>query len=194
MNIFWKTIFTFNIRLSIVSLLTKVSVLTSRVHWISTLCKLWSTLGKNNVKCFEITKPIAVCEFPNHVNKDMFICPVKHLKKRKDWQSDGFIFLSDTYACTILGPLVPLFRVSGDVSSGFQSREGFCLIRIAEANVMYISCDPPLVLHVANFLMDSIAGGGGGWFISCPRQQWVSNPRSTESDGFILLRCEDVIV
>ena len=40
MKIFWKTIFTFNIRLAIVSLLTKVSVLTSRVHWISTLCKL----------------------------------------------------------------------------------------------------------------------------------------------------------
>ena len=29
--------------------------------------------------------------------------------------------------------------ISGDVSSGFQSQSGFCLIRIAEVNVMYIS-------------------------------------------------------
>ena len=59
-------------------------------------------------------------------------------------------FLSDTLTCPILGPLVPLFWISGDVSSGFQSQSGFCLIRVAEVNVMYISCDPPLVLHVAN--------------------------------------------
>ena len=47
-----------------------------------------------------------------------------------------------------LGPLVPLFWISGDVSSGFQSQSGFCLIRIAEANVMYLPQDPPLVLHL----------------------------------------------
>ena len=49
------------------------------------------------------------------------------------------VFLSDTFTCPILGPLVPLFWISGDVSSGFRSQSGFCLIRIAEANVMYIS-------------------------------------------------------
>ena len=45
-------------------------------------------------------------------------------------------FLADT--CPILGPLVPLFRISGDVSSGFQSQSGFCLIRFfveAKCNV-----------------------------------------------------------
>ena len=31
-------------------------------------------------------------------------------------------FLSDTFTCPILGPLVPLFWISGDVSSGFQSQ------------------------------------------------------------------------
>ena len=36
-------------------------------------------------------------------------------------------FLVDT--CPILGPLVPLFWISGDVSSGFQSQSGFFLIR-----------------------------------------------------------------
>ena len=47
-------------------------------------------------------------------------------------------FLSDTFTCPILGPLVPLFWISGDVSSGFQSQRGFCLICIAEVNLMYI--------------------------------------------------------
>ena len=36
-------------------------------------------------------------------------------------------FLADT--CPFLRPLVPLFWISGDVSSGFQSQSGFCLIR-----------------------------------------------------------------
>ena len=36
-------------------------------------------------------------------------------------------YLADT--CPFLGPLVPLFWISGDVSSGFQSQSGFCLIR-----------------------------------------------------------------
>ena len=35
--------------------------------------------------------------------------------------------MADT--CPFLGPLVPLFWISGDVSSGFQSQSGFCLIR-----------------------------------------------------------------
>ena len=56
-------------------------------------------------------------------------------------------FLADT--CPFLGPLVPLFWISGDVSSGFQSQSGFCLINFfAEANVMYTFRDSSLVLHV----------------------------------------------
>ena len=35
-------------------------------------------------------------------------------------------FLADT--CPFWGPLVPLFWISGNVSSGFQSQSGFCLI------------------------------------------------------------------
>ena len=38
------------------------------------------------------------------------------------------MFLADTYIYPILGPLVPLFWISGDVSSVFQSQSGFCLI------------------------------------------------------------------
>ena len=30
---------------------------------------------------------------------------------------------------SFLGPLIPLFWISGDVSSGFHSQSGFCLIR-----------------------------------------------------------------
>ena len=51
--------------------------------------------------------------------------------------------------CPILGPLVPLFWISGDVSSGFQRQSGFCLIRIAEANVMYKTVE--ISLHFCNY-------------------------------------------
>ena len=64
------------------------------------------------------------------------------------------------------GPLVHLFWISGDVSSGFQSPNGFCLIRIAEVNVLYIPSDPPLVLHIANLLTDSIAGRRLGSYLA----------------------------
>ena len=37
------------------------------------------------------------------------------------------MFLADTYMCPILGPLAPLFCISGDISSGFQSQSGLCL-------------------------------------------------------------------
>ena len=56
--------------------------------------------------------------------------------------------------------------ISGDVSSAFQSQSGFCLTRIAEANVMYIPQNPPLVLHIADHLMDSIAGHQLGSYLS----------------------------
>ena len=52
---------------------------------------------------------------------------------------NAIFFLSDTSACPILGPLVPLFWISGDISSRFQGQNGFCLIHIVEVNVMYIS-------------------------------------------------------
>ena len=42
-------------------------------------------------------------------------------------------FLLDT--CPFLGPLIPLFQTSGDVSSGFQSQSGFCLIRTLQRHM-----------------------------------------------------------
>ena len=56
----------------------------------------------------------------------------------------------------ILGTLVPLFWISGDVSSGFQSQSRFCPIRIGD--VLYIPWDPPLVLQIANLFTVSIVG------------------------------------
>ena len=48
-----------------------------------------------------------------------------------------FKFLLDT--CPFVGPLIPLFRTSGDVSSGFQSQSGFLpYSHLAEAYVIYI--------------------------------------------------------
>ena len=66
----------------------------------------------------------------------MYTKPVIHFKKK---------FLADT--CSFWGPLAPLFWISGDVFSGFQSQSGFCLIHFfAEVNVMYLRRDPPLLL------------------------------------------------
>ena len=59
----------------------------------------------------------------------------------------GFFKKVFVHLC-FLGPLVPLFWISGDASSGFQSQSGFCLIYIVEANIMYVPRDPPLVLHL----------------------------------------------
>ena len=41
-------------------------------------------------------------------------------------------FLVDTYTCPILKPLVPLFWISGDASSGFHCQSGFCLIHFLQ--------------------------------------------------------------
>ena len=47
-----------------------------------------------------------------------------------------FKFLLDT--CPFLGPLIPLFRTSGDVSSGFQSQSGQPYSHLAEVYVLHI--------------------------------------------------------
>ena len=45
-------------------------------------------------------------------------------------------FLLDT--CPFLEPLIPLFRTSGDVSSGFQSQSGQPYSNFAEAYMIYV--------------------------------------------------------
>ena len=39
-----------------------------------------------------------------------------------------FLKVFGGHTCPFLGQLVPLFWISGDVSSGVQSQSGFCLI------------------------------------------------------------------
>ena len=48
-----------------------------------------------------------------------------------EWALHPFFFFLSFWWTHVLfwGPLVPLFWISGDVSSGFQSQSGFCLIR-----------------------------------------------------------------
>ena len=50
--------------------------------------------------------------------------------------------LVDTYVCPILGALVPLFWIAGDVSSGFQSQSGFCLICFCGGKCWCYTCWP----------------------------------------------------
>ena len=89
-------------------------------------------------------------------------------------------FLSDAFTCPILEPLVPLFWTSGDIFSGFQSQSGFCLIHIAEVNVMYIPWDPLLVIHIVNLLTVSIVGYWLGSYFAQGYywHQWGSNLQS----------------
>ena len=67
--------------------------------------------------------------------------------------------------CPILGPLVPLFSISGDVSSGFQSQSGLCLI--------FLFCGGKCNLHSPRFTSDAKPAGllmasiAAGHFSSC---------------------------
>ena len=47
-----------------------------------------------------------------------------------------------------LGPLIPLFWTSGDVSAGFQSQRGQPYSHLAEAYMLYVPCDSPLVQNL----------------------------------------------
>ena len=47
-----------------------------------------------------------------------------------------------------VGTLIPLFWTSGDVSSGFQSQSGQSYLHLAEAYVLHIPWDSPLVWHL----------------------------------------------
>ena len=77
------------------------------------------------------------------------------------------IFLADIYTCPILGPLVPLFWISGDVSSGFQSQSGLpyshcggeCDVRSLRSTSGATRCRP----------LDGKHCGAPTGFISCPR-------------------------
>ena len=44
--------------------------------------------------------------------------------------------------CPFMGPLIPLFWTTGDLSSGFQLQSGQSYLRLAEAYVMYIPVAP----------------------------------------------------
>ena len=81
------------------------------------------------------------------------------------------IFLAGTYTCPILGPLVPLFCISGDVFSGFQSQSGFYLIRFCggKCNVHFLrftSGSTPadlLVAGIAASHFPTCISRGGTW-------------------------------
>ena len=75
-------------------------------------------------------------------------------------------YLSNAFTYPILGPLVSLFWISGDVSSGFENQSGFCLICITETNAMYIPWDPPLVLYIADLLIVGIVGRRPGSYLA----------------------------
>ena len=64
----------------------------------------------------------------------------------------------------------------------------FFVLFFAEANVMYVPWDPPLVLHVADLLKVSIAGCRPGSYLGQGYywHQWGSNPRSRDHEFYAL--------
>ena len=65
----------------------------------------------------------------------------------------GFFFKLLLDTCPFLGPLIPLFQTSGDVSSGFQSQSGQPYSSLAEAYVLHLGLLLVLLLgHSARLL------------------------------------------
>ena len=76
-------------------------------------------------------------------------------------------FLADTYTCSILGLLVPMFWIFDNVSPGLQGQSGFCLICFCEGkcNVHYLrSTSDVTPANPANLLTPSI---GADHFPKC---------------------------
>ena len=85
---------------------------------------------------------MAKCDvWPNMVHGDIFV--FKHWSVGHYDLPSFFKNLVDT--CPFLRPLIPLYWTSGDVSSGFQSKIRQPFLHLAEAYVIYILWDSPLV-------------------------------------------------
>ena len=64
------------------------------------------------------------------------------------------MLLKDIYTCRILGPLVPIFGISGDISSGLKSQSGLCLVNIYKAEIPEILRSlRSLLLHLSKWLL-----------------------------------------
>ena len=76
---------------------------------------------------------IEQCYVPAMKGKYIYYRSDTVISNTDNWRLPLFwnvFFWADTYTCPILGPLVPMFWISGNVSSGFQIQSGFCLNRI----------------------------------------------------------------
>ena len=94
-------------------------------------------------------------------------------KSRPCLPSDSCSKLMDNeqIACSLLLKAIasfsPLFWISGDVFSGFQSQSGFCLIQFfVEANVMYIP-----KIHLLCYMCRSLGGQQRMWSLPHIHQQ-----------------------
>ena len=87
-----------------------------------------------------------------------------------------FFFLLNFWRTRVLfvGPLIPLFWTSGDVSSGFQSQSGQRYPSFVEVYMLHIPWDSPLVQHL-------LTSWWPAWQLSClfyipARYRWDSKP------------------
>ena len=74
----------------------------------------------------------------------------KHRRKRKIMLISFLGLASGNFGEheSFLGPLIPLFWTSGDISSGFKSQSGQPYLHLAEAYMLHVSWDSLLVQHL----------------------------------------------
>ena len=92
-----------------------------------------------------------------------------------------------------LGPLIPLFWASDDISSGFQSQSGQPYLHLAEAYVIYI----PLVRHLLTSwrLTWQPIASPHAYFIRGGMPDWIGRPPAYRSpltqplDPLLLVPC-----
>ena len=81
------------------------------------------------------------------------------------------VFFGGHIHVSYFGPLVPLFWISGDISSGFQSQSGFCFICFCRSKCNVHSLRSTSGAKPTNLLIASMAAGhfstcmsrGGNW-------------------------------
>ena len=79
-----------------------------------------------------------------------FILPIEFINPEQFIQLFSLLFLKFFWRTWVLfvGPLIPLFWTSGDVSSGFQSQSGQAYLSLAEAYMLHVPWDSPVVWHL----------------------------------------------
>ena len=97
-------------------------LLVSKQEWDASFALPGYTVPKIQVWCYTCQSALPIDQIPkSKLTNDVHIGVLSSFFKQFQFFSFFKVFLLGTFTCSILGPLVPLFWISSDVSSGFQS-------------------------------------------------------------------------